>query len=266
MPLSTEDLQRLANSMENHAGSIMPGELANNGQTKLLLGRAVKALRSVAQVSPDHADVAIMPLNWKRDLRDRGEVGSLEAKTPFGTYTIFYDASGASLVFEGSVAIGKRHPNIASAKHAGREHFDERVRGCLVKFPKAQPALWLGRAPAGVWSSGREEISAEHLPAWLEKNYTCTPYYAAPQPLEDPKATVAREALEKSRVAIDDWLNLYASEHCNEARVAEAHARVNAIGTLAYIAEVQQGNREALALLAPANEEFSRAAEHDAHD
>lgn len=257
MPLSTKDLLRLANSMENHAGSITLGALANNGETKLLLGEGAKTIRSMASVPPDHVDVAIMPLDWKRDLRDRGEVGSLEAKTPFGTYTILYDSTSASLFFEDDNPIGKRHPNIASAKHAGREHFEQRVRGCLVRFPKAKPALWLGQAPAGVRSSGREEISAEHLPAWLERNYTCTPYYAAPQPLEDPKATVAREALEKSRVAIDDWLNLYAPEHCNEARVAEARARVNAIGTLAYIAEVQQGNREALALLAPPAEEVS---------
>jgi hypothetical protein len=102
------------------------------------------------------------------------------------------------------------------------------------------------------------EITAEHLPRWLEKNYACTPYYAAPQPLEDKTAVVAREALEKSRIALDDWLNLYASELCNEARVEEARSRVHAAGTLAYIAEVQQGNREAMALLTPKAEEVGQ--------
>ena len=55
-----------------------------------------------------------------------------------------------------------------------------------------------------------------------------------------------REALERSRIAIDDWLNIYAADQCDEKRVKEAMARVGEFGTLAYIADVQQQNREAL--------------------
>ncbi len=56
-----------------------------------------------------------------------------------------------------------------------------------------------------------------------------------------------REALDRSRVAIDDWLNTYASEFCDEERVAEAGTRIRESGgTLAYIADVQEQNREAL--------------------
>lgn len=54
------------------------------------------------------------------------------------------------------------------------------------------------------------------------------------------------KALERSVVAIDDWLNLYASEHCNADRVAEAKARTNENGTLWYIASIQEANRAAL--------------------
>lgn len=58
---------------------------------------------------------------------------------------------------------------------------------------------------------------------------------------------VLREALERSRVAIDDWLNIHAPEFCDEARVAEARERIHAHGaTLAYITDVQQQTRAAL--------------------
>ena len=64
-----------------------------------------------------------------------------------------------------------------------------------------------------------------------------------------------KEALERSIVAIDDWLNVYASELCNQDRVDEANHRIsNAGGTLAYIANVQQQNRAALATLQPSGE------------
>lgn len=55
-----------------------------------------------------------------------------------------------------------------------------------------------------------------------------------------------RKALERSMLAIDDWLSTYASEHCDLDRVHEARARIDCVGTLAYIASVQQQNREAL--------------------
>lgn len=56
-----------------------------------------------------------------------------------------------------------------------------------------------------------------------------------------------RATIKRSMIAIDDWLNTYASDLCDDARVAEAHARIGEMGTLAYIADVQQQNRAALA-------------------
>lgn len=53
-------------------------------------------------------------------------------------------------------------------------------------------------------------------------------------------------ALRQSMIAIDDWLNIYAEEHCDPKRVAEAKARVYEGGTLYYIATVQEINRAAL--------------------
>lgn len=63
---------------------------------------------------------------------------------------------------------------------------------------------------------------------------------------------VLREALERSIVAIDDWLNTYAANLCDEDDVREAQERIGKYGTLAYIAQIQQQNRAALAL--PASE------------
>lgn len=53
-------------------------------------------------------------------------------------------------------------------------------------------------------------------------------------------------ALERSQLAIDDWLHLFAPELCNDDDVARSRSRVMAVGTLAYIADVQQQNRAAL--------------------
>ena len=70
-----------------------------------------------------------------------------------------------------------------------------------------------------------------------------------------------RKALDRSRIAIDDWLNTYASEFCDEARVAEAGKRImDSGGTLAYIADIQEQNREALGIKLPTNGERLRAA------
>jgi hypothetical protein len=56
-------------------------------------------------------------------------------------------------------------------------------------------------------------------------------------------------AVEKSQIALDDWLNLYASEFCSEIRVEAARRRTNEHGTIGYIADVQVGNRAALSLV-----------------
>lgn len=54
-------------------------------------------------------------------------------------------------------------------------------------------------------------------------------------------------ALARSMIAIDDWLNTFASEFCDTDRVAQAYSRISYNGgTLAYIADVQKQNREAL--------------------
>jgi hypothetical protein len=55
-------------------------------------------------------------------------------------------------------------------------------------------------------------------------------------------------ALKTSVIAIDDWLNTYAADHCNETHVIAARERIsNSGGTLAYIADVQQKNRQTIA-------------------
>lgn len=60
--------------------------------------------------------------------------------------------------------------------------------------------------------------------------------------------TSFRAALERSSVALEDWVNIYAPEFCNKGRVREADVRIHAHGgTLAYIADVQQQARDALA-------------------
>lgn len=53
-------------------------------------------------------------------------------------------------------------------------------------------------------------------------------------------------ALTQSVTAIDDWLNIYAAEHCDAQRVKEAEKRVYEYGTLSYITTVQERNRAAL--------------------
>jgi len=55
------------------------------------------------------------------------------------------------------------------------------------------------------------------------------------------------EALQASRIGLDDWLNQYASALCDEERVKEARERIaDNRGTLAYIAQLQDQNRRAL--------------------
>jgi hypothetical protein len=56
-------------------------------------------------------------------------------------------------------------------------------------------------------------------------------------------------ALRTSMVALDDWLNIFASEFCDKQRVKEAYARINAEGTIAYLAGIQESNRTALSNL-----------------
>lgn len=56
-----------------------------------------------------------------------------------------------------------------------------------------------------------------------------------------------REASEKAITALDDWLNTYASDHCNQDRVNEAHRRIEECGgTIAYITDATSELRAAL--------------------
>lgn len=56
-------------------------------------------------------------------------------------------------------------------------------------------------------------------------------------------------ALERSNVAIGDWLHQYAGDMCREENVRAAARRIiDAGGTLGYIADLQQFNHAALAL------------------
>lgn len=57
---------------------------------------------------------------------------------------------------------------------------------------------------------------------------------------------VLTAALRSSMTAIDDWLQTYAAELCDPARVREAEQRIGEYGTLSYIAHVQERNRAAL--------------------
>jgi hypothetical protein len=58
-----------------------------------------------------------------------------------------------------------------------------------------------------------------------------------------------RKALDAAILALDDWTNTYAADFCDEARVAEARARLSANGTVFYIATVVQQCTEAKELL-----------------
>lgn len=54
-------------------------------------------------------------------------------------------------------------------------------------------------------------------------------------------------ALERSIVAIDDWLHTYAPDECMREHVRDTRLRIyDGGGTLAYIAEIQSRNRAAI--------------------
>lgn len=70
---------------------------------------------------------------------------------------------------------------------------------------------------------------------------------------EDVEAV--RAAMERSIVAIDDWLHQYASDMCSEDHVKATGRRIfENGGTLAYIADVQEKNRAASRALKAAME------------
>jgi hypothetical protein len=57
------------------------------------------------------------------------------------------------------------------------------------------------------------------------------------------------KAIDAAILALDDWINIYAEDFCDEARVAESKARLSENGTIAYLAYTVQQCREARELL-----------------
>ena len=82
-------------------------------------------------------------------------------------------------------------------------------------------------------------------------------------PVKTERELALEKALTRSVTALDDWLNTYASELCDPKRVEEAAVRIREHGTLAYIADVQEENREALGVKLPTNGERLRAQGED---
>ena len=82
------------------------------------------------------------------------------------------------------------------------------------------------------------------------RNYRAEEHYAelfAQLRAKDALIGELVEALDSSRIAIDDWLHCYAPEFCGKAHVQETRDRLlKAGGTLAYIADIQHDNRAAL--------------------
>jgi hypothetical protein len=73
----------------------------------------------------------------------------------------------------------------------------------------------------------------------------------------ETRGAVLMEALNRSSVALNDWVATYASDHCDAATVEAAWNRIRPHGTLGYIANVLEGNRIALASEPPAREALS---------
>ena len=56
-----------------------------------------------------------------------------------------------------------------------------------------------------------------------------------------------RKALEASSTALDDWINTFAPEFCDDERVKEARKRIRDTGgTLSYVTTIREANRQAL--------------------
>ena len=66
-----------------------------------------------------------------------------------------------------------------------------------------------------------------------------------------------REGLEAGQQALTDWVRTYAPEFCDGTAVEEARRRIEAVGTLAYIAEANEKVRRALQALQHAEASIS---------
>lgn len=116
---------------------------------------------------------------------------------------------------------------------------------CLAdaEVKRSSRGLWIGctncwATEGRVWTHEQE---AEAIAAWNTRPTATN---------GDKDAVIARlaDALTLSKLAIDDWLNQYAYDLFDPARVQEAKDRIRKYGgTLAYIATIQDINRTALA-------------------
>jgi len=73
----------------------------------------------------------------------------------------------------------------------------------------------------------------------------------------EQKLEKCKEVLERNKLALDDWLNTFASEYCDPDRVAQAKSRIMQYGTVGYIAEIQQENRALLKEIADKLDELN---------
>ena len=80
--------------------------------------------------------------------------------------------------------------------------------------------------------------------SWSAHHACRAAFKAAPKEYADESILAA---LERSSTALDDWLNTYAPDLCDAARVKEARQRIrDGHGTLAYIAGLQEQLRAAI--------------------
>ena len=108
---------------------------------------------------------------------------------------------------------------------------------------------WMAeKARADRLTAENEKLTAYH--AFARQNFHTMQNAANELRIRAEKAEAEnerlREALDQSRIALDDWVNTYAPEFCDAARVEEARARIRQHGTLGYVATVQEQNRRAL--------------------
>jgi len=105
------------------------------------------------------------------------------------------------------------------------------------------------RAPGTVY--GRFDYFLKQLDMRFQTDHLCArpPEMLFLEEMDRQKVQLQalREATAAAIVALDDWVNTYAEELCNEERVKEAHERIKDNGgTLYYVGTVLQQCREAL--------------------
>jgi hypothetical protein len=99
------------------------------------------------------------------------------------------------------------------------------------------------------WSAKAKELAAKNAELEADEQRALDLCAAAVDDYNNALASceAMAKALERSCIALSDWIHTYASEFCHEDKVAEAKARIMEAGTLAYVAGVQEQNYTALA-------------------